>query len=112
MRTRTAVVLLLSAALTRGVMADEAQDTARGLSMTGAAQMGDIESINLLNGSLMLHVPIAPSFQLNGGASYGIALVFTGQPWDFINPVGGRTAGRTRKTVPNRRSNAGLGCRG
>jgi YD repeat-containing protein len=99
---------LVAFASTLSAYCDDAQNVARGFSPTGASQGGDIENINLFNGNLTLNVPVTPSYPLNGGGSYAIALVFTGQPWDFLVPSVG---GKLKVPYPNRRSNAGLGWR-
>jgi YD repeat-containing protein len=104
------ILVLFCATALRSFAADN-QDTARGFSPTGAAHGGDIESINLFNGNLTLQIPIAPSFPLNAGASYSIGLVYSGQPWDFVNYSTNRTGGKLLEPQPNRRSNAGVGWR-
>src|SRR5438067_2018096 len=96
------VVVNLCAALR--LAAGDAQINARGFSPTGAFAGSDVDNINTFNGNLTVSIPIQPSYPLDGGASYSIYMVFTGQPWDFVG------SGKTpRLVVPNRRSNAGLG---
>ena len=99
-----ALCVALSLIAAAAVFGQDAQTTARGNSPTGAAASSDVDNINLFNGNLTVRVPISPSFPLDGGASYGISMTFTGQPWDFVG-----TSRSLKTPTPNRRSNAGTG---
>jgi YD repeat-containing protein len=94
--------------------------TNRGVNLNGIYHVADIDTVNLFNGNLIIDVPMAAQFPLNGGFSYGIHLVYTGQPWDFPQyertdpaPPDPQAPGLVWKPmpVPNRRSNAGVGWR-
>src|SRR5437867_1249448 len=88
--------------------------TNRGVDSSGVYQVGDIDTVSLFNGNLIIAVPLAAQFPLNGGFSYGIHLIYTGQPWDFpqlLGDDGGPEQVFKPAPVPNRRSNAGMGWR-
>jgi len=99
-----ALGIALSLFLAAALCGQDAQTTARGFSPTGVSASSDVDNVNLFNGNLTVSIPISPSYPLDGGASYGISMTFTGQPWDFVG------SNRIPKTpTPNRRSNAGTG---
>ncbi|HEV7426781.1 MAG TPA: hypothetical protein VGQ46_10470 [Thermoanaerobaculia bacterium] len=122
MRIRATSLLLIAIAASRAYAGDPASN--RGVDLAGVYHVNDIDNVNLFNGNLIVDVPLATQFPLNGGFSYGIHLVYTGQPWDFqmvMRPVPilsdppGPPPGIGYETkalpVPNRRSNAGMGWR-
>src|SRR5258708_5198331 len=115
MRVRAAVILLAALLSPFAVYAGDDPPTNRGVDLNSVYHVGDIDTVNLFNGNLIIDVPMAAQFPLNGGFSYGIHLIYTGQPWDFheslrhddfLNEDVYRAA-----PIPNRRSNAGMGWR-
>jgi YD repeat-containing protein len=92
----------------------EAEDpqTTRGIDPAGVFHVNDIDNVNLFNGNVIISVPLAAQFPLNGGFSYAIHLVYNGQPWDFPETTGDQGPDVYKPSpVPNRRSNAGMGWR-
>ncbi len=88
--------------------------TNRGVDLSGVYHVGDVDTVNLFNGNLIVDVPLAAQFPLNGGFSYGIHLIYTGQPWDFPQLLADDGSGEQvfkPAPIPNRRSNAGMGWR-
>jgi YD repeat-containing protein len=111
-QVRTKVLLfLLVLALPVMKMAAQ-QDTNRGFNPNGMYATGDIDTVNVFNGNLIVNIPLSPNaYPLNGGFSYGLHLIYTGNPWDFVPDLTPPANGGLKDPVPNRRSNAGLGWR-
>jgi YD repeat-containing protein len=120
MRTRLISLFLVAFTSTAVFGGDPASN--RGIDLAGVYQVNDIDNVNLFNGNLIVEIPLAAQFPLNGGFSYGIHLVYTGQPWDL--PMVSRYVEvrshaddpvyewvRQAMPIPNRRSNAGMGWR-
>ncbi|MEO8277236.1 MAG: hypothetical protein ABI639_13565, partial [Thermoanaerobaculia bacterium] len=88
----------------------------RGFDPEKVYQFGDFDNVNLLNGNVVLTIPIGGSYPVGGsgasGFDYGLTLVYNSKVWDFKNEIyfdpqeGNRWA---TKSLPNRRSNAGMG---
>lgn len=55
----------------------------RGFSADKVYQMGDIDSIDLATGNVVLTIPIGPTYSLNGGFSYGLKLTTNTELWDY-----------------------------
>jgi YD repeat-containing protein len=119
-RIRATAVLLAAALFPLAAYAGDDPLTNRGVNLNSIYHVADIDTVNLFNGNLIIDVPMAAQFPLNGGFSYGIHLVYTGQPWDFPQyertdpaPPDPQAPGLVWKPmpVPNRRSNAGVGWR-
>ena len=109
--------LLLVSLLLLGTpaLADVHPNTAPGFPVDQSFHVGDIDNVNLFNGSLTLTIPLGGSYPVGGGFSYSLKLVYNGSPWTFVslpvldpwgNPIGTRTAAE-----PNACSNAGPGWR-
>jgi RHS repeat-associated protein len=81
-----------------------------GVAVDKAFQVGDVDNINLFNGSLTLTLPLGPSYPVGGSLSYGLTLVYNSNPWYFTDDA---TAPPNTYTLgsPNPCSNAGLGWR-
>lgn len=117
--------LALAAALFLTVPALRAENplSNRGIDLAGVFQVKDVDIINVFNGSLIVDVPMATQFGLDGGFSYRIHLIYNGQPWDFVreqrwildpdkkNPDPQFIQVTKAVPAPNRRSNAGIGWR-
>ncbi|HET7433794.1 MAG TPA: hypothetical protein VFN10_03675, partial [Thermoanaerobaculia bacterium] len=65
--------------------------------------LGELDSINTLNGNLSLNIAIGPSYPINGGLSYSLRATYNSKIWDYEGVSGQMSA------TPNRRSNAGVG---
>jgi YD repeat-containing protein len=112
-RIRAAIVLAISM-VALAAQAGEDPQTNRGVDLSGVYHSGDIDTVNVQNGNVIIAIPMATQFPLNGGFSYGIHLIYTGQPWDFpevLGDGGGPEYEYRPSPTPNRRSNAGLGWR-
>jgi YD repeat-containing protein len=105
------ICFLAFAALANAALADH-PNIARGFDVGKPYQMNGIDNINLFNGNLTVTLPIGQRYHVNGGLSYGLTLVYSGNVWDTVSleslPCLGPTQHITR-TYPSRRSNAGIG---
>ncbi|HWM95039.1 MAG TPA: RHS repeat-associated core domain-containing protein [Thermoanaerobaculia bacterium] len=102
---RLAPVLML-AFLPVPLLADTFPSQERGFQAEKAFHLGDFDTVNLFNGNLVLTIPIGGSYPVGGGLSYGLALVYNSKAWDYQQSVSEQT-----QSLPNRRSNAGMGWR-
>ncbi len=112
-RFRLGLVLLLAFAAPG--LADVHPNTAGGFPVDQSFHVGDIDNVNLFNGSLTVTIPIGSSYPVNGGFSYGLKLVASSNPWLFqsVHSPNPKTGEDTTyiQANPNPCSNAGLGWR-
>jgi len=60
----------------------------RGFDASKAFQVGEIDSINLFNGNMVLGVPLGLSYPIGGGLSFGMNLAYNSQGvWDYSTRV-------------------------
>jgi RHS repeat-associated protein len=109
-------VTVLSGSLVTAARADVHPNTAPGFPGDESFHVGDIDSVNLFNGSLTLTIPIGTSYPVNGGFSYNLKLVYNSNPWSFVTvyypPVAPTDPDVPRtQAQPSPCSNAGLGWR-
>ncbi len=79
----------------------------RGFAADRLYQFGDLESINPLNGNLVLRIPIGGEYPAGGSLAYNFTLSYNAKLWDFREVfVGGDPY---NEAVPNQQSNAGFG---
>jgi YD repeat-containing protein len=72
-------------------------------------QFGNLDTVNLFNGNLMIHLPIGASYPVGPGFGYQLMLSYNSKVWDF-DVDGASTPEHTyHDAYPDRRSNAGLG---
>jgi RHS repeat-associated protein len=114
-RCRSALTLA-GVALALGALpaaADPHPNTNAGVAVDQAFQMGNVDNINLFNGSLTVTIPLGISYPLNTDFSYHFTLVANSNPWDFwiINYGGGVPQLQESESQPSHCSNAGLGWR-
>jgi hypothetical protein len=75
--------------------------------------VGDVDSVNLLNGNLIAHIPLGSGFATDGQFKYQLTLVYNGKVWDYVrskDPLQTDSPWYT-SAHPNWRSNAGVGWR-
>ena len=75
---RLSVLILAGLALTLGALpakADPHPNTNAGVAVDQAFQMGNVDNINLFNGSLTVTIPLGISYPLNTSFSYHFTLV-------------------------------------
>lgn len=86
-------------------IAQQHPNTARGFGANGSFNPGDLDSVNLFNGNLVIRIPIGQSYPVNGSLSYGLSLVYNNNVWDYQQVAEDPVV----QALPNRASNAGLG---
>ncbi|HEV8432695.1 MAG TPA: hypothetical protein VGR95_04725, partial [Thermoanaerobaculia bacterium] len=88
-----------------GINAQEAPTQQRGFAPDKVFQVGEFDAVNTFNGNLAIHIPIGPSFPVNGTLSHGLTLFYNSKVWDWeADPENGGAS-----AIPNRHSNAGMG---
>jgi hypothetical protein len=97
--------ILLILALAALPAAAQHPNVERGFAPGQSFQIGDIDHVNLFNGSLVITIPLGLTYPVGGGLSYGLTLTYSSGVWDFREADGGETP------LPSRTSNAGLGWR-
>jgi RHS repeat-associated protein len=80
----------------------------RGFDPEKMYQLGDIDSVNLLNGGVSISIPIGSSYPLSERFAYGpFSLVYNSKAWDFQEAA--FQGAIHSQAVPDRLSNAGMG---
>ena len=69
--------------------AEQHPTLARGFETSQAYAIGDVDHVNLMNGNLILTIPIGGSYHVGGNLSYGLSLVYNGKAWDWYQETGG-----------------------
>ena len=80
---RRALGLLLGLLLALPLAADVHPNTEGGVAVDKAFQVGEIDNVNLFNGSLTLTVPLGQRYPVGGSLSYGLTLLYNANPWNF-----------------------------
>ncbi|KDA53241.1 hypothetical protein EG19_07075 [Thermoanaerobaculum aquaticum] len=81
-----------------------------------AYQVGEIDSVDLFNGTVSLQIPIGQSYPLNAGMSYGLSVSYNSKVWEYGIQIFSTCQPpyddvSVPQAFPSRRSNAGLGFR-
>ncbi len=84
---------------------------AQGLTPQQTFHLGDIDHVNLLNGNLVLTVPIGPKYPLSEGFSYQFVLSHNSNIWDFEQICDGNDDCKWDAVLRTEGNNAGLGWR-
>jgi RHS repeat-associated protein len=91
--------------------ADVHPNTQSGFAPEQAFAVGEIDNVNLFNGSLVVTIPIGMSYPVASGFSYRLALVHNMNPWEFFGHIAGNGLPELTQGIPQPDSNAGLGWR-
>jgi RHS repeat-associated protein len=106
-RITTGVFLgLWLAAAAAPAAADTFPSQALGIAPERAYQAGNVDSVNLFNGNLMLALQIGQRYPVGGSFSYGLHLTYNSGAWDYV--VTDFATGQIA-AYPRRNSNAGMG---
>ena len=119
MRRVVPFVLLAFCALAAAAQ-EQHPNLQRGFSADKVYQLGELDQVDLFNGSLKMTVPIGPRYPVNGTLSYGLTLIYNSQIWDlhpgtymgFDEDAKGNTVYIEFPYVdamPTNRANAGMG---
>src|SRR5258708_21365214 len=64
-------------------------DLARGFNPEGLYQFGNVDSINLFNGNLILTLPIGQSYPVTSSFGYQLTLTYNSKAWDVTTHLYG-----------------------
>lgn len=87
----------------------------KGFSPDKVYSIGDVDSVNVFNGNLIVRIPIGQTYTVGPTLQYQFVLAYNGKIWDYVmeDPVPPRTAdpylSPIRTTRPENRSNSGFG---
>jgi YD repeat-containing protein len=109
MRKHSIVSLLVVLSIA-SVYAQKAPNVALGFDADKAFQFGEIDSVNLFNGNVIVRLPIGPRYPVGGQVAYQFHLVHNSTVWDFQDNSSPACEG-CKYAYPNQRSNAGTGWR-
>ena len=56
-----------------------------GVAVEKAFHVGEIDHINLFNGSLTVTLPLGLAYPVGNHLSYGLTLVYNSNPWFFVD---------------------------
>lgn len=99
------IVLLLAAA--SAASAQQFANTERGFAPEKVFQLGEIDHVNLLNGNVIVTLPIGLTYPVGGNVSYSLKLVYNSKVWDFQHAIYNNES--YLEALPDRLSNAGMG---
>jgi RHS repeat-associated protein len=117
-RTRTTISRLSVAALAalclalpggEALLAQQHPNLERGFAPEKLYQLGDIDSVNVLNGNVTVAIPIGMAYSGGGGLTYALTLTYNSKVWDIEERAGFTPTEPYVQALPNRRANAGMG---
>lgn len=76
-------IFFVNGALAPGCHAQDHPNHQRGFRADKVYQLGNVDSINVFNGNLVLTLPIGGSYPVGGGLAFSLALTYNTQLWDF-----------------------------
>ena len=108
-RASLALLFTVAAAFTavQPVAAQEDANVQRGFSAEKVYAFGEVDSVNLFNGNLVLTIPLGGTYPVSSSLSYNLVLTYNSNVWDMY----GRSAGPYSYVFaqPSGLFNAGLG---
>lgn len=94
-------------ALLPGAASAQHPSVQRGFQPSKLYQVGEVDSVNLLNGNVQVTLPIGGSYPVSSALSYGVTLAYNSKIWDFQQRlVNNEWFG---EAIPNVLSNTGTG---
>jgi YD repeat-containing protein len=111
---RTLVVLLIPFILSWPCRAQDTPARAHGFNADKVYQFGDVDSINIFNGGVVIPIALGQQYRVSDGLSYGLSVVYNGNMWDYTQRCyfPDATFSYTickNEAYPSRFSNAGAG---
>src|ERR1051325_8001988 len=82
--TRCLVVALAAFSLSLWCSAQKAPDLENGFKNYGSYDGSHLDTVNLMNGNLMLHAPLLPNYPQRGSLSLQPMLTFNSKTWQVI----------------------------
>jgi hypothetical protein len=98
------LVLLAAASL---ASAQQAVNAERGFAPEKVFQFSDVDHVNLLNGNVIVTIPIGLSYPVNAGLAYDLKLIYNSKVWDYQTTTYNNNP--YLEALPDRLSNAGMG---
>src|SRR5512142_2313352 len=109
---RSAAVLFLSlVAASVGAQTNVHPNIERGTGSGKRYDFNSIDTVNVFNGNLIIQIPIGGRLPVSSNLSYSLTLVYNSKVWEHERATDYSTdpPSPSSRTIPNRRSNAGLG---
>ena len=111
---RTVFLAFLVASLCVSALAIETPKNARGFNPDGLYQFGNIDSVNLFNGNVIVNLPIGQHYDVTSQFGYQLMLSYNSSIWDVYSNIFGSYGTCSGDEgvmtyIPNQRSNAGAG---
>jgi YD repeat-containing protein len=106
-RTLIAAVVLLFLSLSAAAAEKELREQ-RGFAPNNVYQVGDLDSVNVSNGNVIVRIPIGQEYSVGPTLKYQFVLTYNSKVWDYRYTEPG-TEPVKRFPMPERQSNAGLG---
>lgn len=97
--------------------AQQSQNDDRGVAPGKAYQQGELDTVNLFNGTLNLAIPVGQTYHAGGQLSYGLTLSYAANAWEFASEETTNTAytpplvQTNNWSYPSHNANAGFGWR-
>ncbi len=99
----------LLSALAAPLAADDHPNTERGFAAEKAFAVGEVDSVNVYNGNLVLTIPIGGTYPVGGALGYSLILVYNSSAWDFQEREDLPSGQTYTQALPQKTANAGLG---
>lgn len=81
----------------------------RGFSPNQVYQVGDLDSVNILNGDVIIRIPLGQEYAVGPSLRYQFILTYNSKVWEHGFGVPGPPDQDQRYAYPEKRSNAGFG---
>jgi YD repeat-containing protein len=103
-----ALLLVLCLLATLPFQAEEREQ--RGFAPNNVYQVGDLDSVNVFNGDVIIRIPIGQQYAVGPTLRYQFTLTYNSKIWDYeMGAVPSDPHADQRYSVPERNSNAGFG---
>ena len=122
MTPKSLLAFLAAALLCAAIaIADQNPSIARGFSPEGVYHFGDVDSVNTMNGNLVISIPLGGKYRAGDGLGYSLTLTYNSNFWDhrftssgtfggLLDPLNRPLDSETQiETIPRRAGNAGIG---
>jgi len=93
-----------------GAMAQQSPNASKGFGSNDVMSGGDVDHVNIFNGSLNIAIPIGPVYSVGGPLSYRFQLTYSGNNWRYDSRLDPQTnTNYTQVFIDTNSANAGLG---
>ena len=84
---RLLISLILTPLCAAPAWADPHPNTQGGVDVNQVFQLGNVDNINLFNGSLTVSLPLGLTYPVGGSFNYHLMLVANSNPWGFLQKL-------------------------